>query len=601
MRIQLNKLARLNDEGEEKFTSLNYQKAVKKQFEDLKNQYNIPNKYTQALSYRREEYIICYICPHCGVEIYGEWIYPFLVNYLIGSKNQYHISSENQFPNAYNNTVFSQYDNDTINAFIDNCNVNYITALAEEAVYVGTLKKCPICNNDLTPEKPYAIQSLHGIPFYKKLKSFENELNFNDAGTRISPEKTISYGRVENSHISRDSFLYSPNEGFEKLKPNIDEKIKEQASCKLNNYIDSINSFISPKHLISVNLKEYISNLINLETNILSLTQRLQELYYFKIINNINVTFEENFQLYDLRLAIESQKKKLTKAKTTLTKFKNKPIEFKVHNYPPKPEYPKLLKAYFYNKRKVEKKNQELLNDYQQKILLYEEEVKRCDILNDKNERSAITRKNNRIVEYDIIVNTHSEELNNLTNELDNKQKNKCYLPTKAHGEKSLLDFEIQNAEESIKKLYNCRNELYSYNIVFEKYRNIVALSTFYEYLMSGRCETLDGVNGAYNIYENELRLNTIITKLDEIKENQFIIYNKLRDISKSLNNLNVSMQKAVSSLDTISMNTSDMNVYLDNISKNTAVIAHNSAVTAYYSKVNAELTNALGFMIALK
>jgi hypothetical protein len=136
---------------------------------------------------------------------------------------------------------------------------------------------------------------------------------------------------------------------------------------------------------------------------------------------------------------------------------------------------------------------------------------------------------------------------------------------------------------------------------VFDKYRDIVALSTFYEYLMAGRCETLDGINGAYNIYENELRLNTIITKLDEIKENQFMIYNKLRDIDNSLSTLNYTMEKAVSSLDTISKNTSDMNVYLDNISKNTAVIAHNSAVTAYYSKVNAELTNALGFMVALK
>ena len=184
--------------------------------------------------------------------------------------------------------------------------------------------------------------------------------------------------------------------------------------------------------------------------------------------------------------------------------------------------------------------------------------------------------------------------------ELKEKEKNNN-TPSKALGEKHLLDSEIKTAEETLKELFKCRNELYSYNIVFDKYRNIVALSTFYEYLMAGRCETLDGVNGAYNIYENEIRLNTIITKLDEIKENQFIIYNKLRDIDNSLSALNNTMQKAVSSLDTISKNTSDMNVYLDNISKNTAVIAHNSAVTAYYSKVNAELTNALGFIVALK
>lgn len=42
-------------------------------------------------------------------------------------------------------------------------------------------------------------------------------------------------------------------------------------------------------------------------------------------------------------------------------------------------------------------------------------------------------------------------------------------------------------------------------------------------------------------------------------------------------------------------------NEYMEHISKNSDVIAHNTAVTAYYSKVNAELTNALGYMVAFK
>ena len=36
-------------------------------------------------------------------------------------------------------------------------------------------------------------------------------------------------------------------------------------------------------------------------------------------------------------------------------------------------------------------------------------------------------------------------------------------------------------------------------------------------------------------------------------------------------------------------------------IAENMAVVAHNTAVTALYAKKNAELTNALGFMVALK
>ena len=39
----------------------------------------------------------------------------------------------------------------------------------------------------------------------------------------------------------------------------------------------------------------------------------------------------------------------------------------------------------------------------------------------------------------------------------------------------------------------------------------------------------------------------------------------------------------------------------LDIIAKNTEVTAFYSKVNAYYAKKNAELTNALGFLIALK
>ena len=79
------------------------------------------------------------------------------------------------------------------------------------------------------------------------------------------------------------------------------------------------------------------------------------------------------------------------------------------------------------------------------------------------------------------------------------------------------------------------------------------------------------------------------------------MIYRKLQSIDDFLHTLNRSFEQAVSSLQSIDSKATTMNKYLENISANTDVIAHNSAVSAYYSKVNAELTNALGFMVALK
>ena len=60
-------------------------------------------------------------------------------------------------------------------------------------------------------------------------------------------------------------------------------------------------------------------------------------------------------------------------------------------------------------------------------------------------------------------------------------------------------------------------------------------------------------------------------------------------------------MTKALTSIQGIEAQTKQMRGYLERISQNSDVIAHNTMVTAHYSKVNAELTNALGYMVAFK
>ena len=79
------------------------------------------------------------------------------------------------------------------------------------------------------------------------------------------------------------------------------------------------------------------------------------------------------------------------------------------------------------------------------------------------------------------------------------------------------------------------------------------------------------------------------------------MICSQLSEMSKALDQMNSTMSAAYGAITDIRANTNDMKTYMANISKNSKVIAHNSTVTAYYSKVNAELTNALGFMVALK
>ena len=94
---------------------------------------------------------------------------------------------------------------------------------------------------------------------------------------------------------------------------------------------------------------------------------------------------------------------------------------------------------------------------------------------------------------------------------------------------------------------------MYNLNVVFGKYRDIVALSTFYEYLVSGRCEKLEGSDGAYNLYESECRANLIISQLskviellEEIRNTQYMICDLLESIRNSLSTMNSTMNMAL-------------------------------------------------------
>ncbi len=84
-------------------------------------------------------------------------------------------------------------------------------------------------------------------------------------------------------------------------------------------------------------------------------------------------------------------------------------------------------------------------------------------------------------------------------------------------------------------------NELYSSGYIYPKYRNLPALTSIYEYLVTGRCDELSGPHGAYNLYEDEVRKDTIISKLsdvvanlEKIRGNQYMLYECIRDIQDS-------------------------------------------------------------------
>ena len=137
----------------------------------------------------------------------------------------------------------------------------------------------------------------------------------------------------------------------------------------------------------------------------------------------------------------------------------------------------------------------------------------------------------------------------------------------------SVMDLKIAETDGLLTKLYELDE-------IYPKYRNLPALTSIYEYLVTGRCDSLTGPHGAYNLYEDELRkdtvisqLNTVIENLEKIKQNQYMLYQQIKEIQK---------------------NTSVIASELKQIKGYTVQIAQLTALNTYYAGLNERNTRIM-------
>lgn len=155
-------------------------------------------------------------------------------------------------------------------------------------------------------------------------------------------------------------------------------------------------------------------------------------------------------------------------------------------------------------------------------------------------------------------------------NIIERNKKNRQFINRKI----DILKQELYKLDASYSQTQNILNMYYSKNIIYRKYRDIVAISSFYEYLESGRCTCLEGHEGAYNIYENELMQKIIISKLDDIidrldiiQRNQYKLYSAISDSNKKAKQLSCELERTANSL--------------QNIETNSALTAYNTELLA--------------------
>ena len=102
-------------------------------------------------------------------------------------------------------------------------------------------------------------------------------------------------------------------------------------------------------------------------------------------------------------------------------------------------------------------------------------------------------------------------------------------------------------------------------------------------------------------MYARPVNISFQVKSIYQSKKNQFTIYNELREVNANLNSLSSSMSEAIDSIHSIEKENKRKNERLDTISHNTAVTAYYSKINAYYSKKTAETSQAIGWLVALK
>jgi len=190
-----------------------------------------------------------------------------------------------------------------------------------------------------------------------------------------------------------------------------------------------------------------------------------------------------------------------------------------------------------------------------------------------KAQETARSEKERKKKNYDSCVRAYHIALENYNcdkKELERRYQERCAEIKTQHEEylqkTNRHNLVAKNNNDALDSLQNkltvifltmktTLDQIYDVDVVYPKYCNLIAVASFYEYLDSGRCDELEGKDGAYNIFELELRLDRIIYELDlinvnlsQIQKNQYRLYCEMvqvnRNISKLTENIRVGLNQ---------------------------------------------------------
>lgn len=238
---------------------------------------------------------------------------------------------------------------------------------------------------------------------------------------------------------------------------------------------------------------------------------------------------------------------------------------------------------------------------YEEAMLQYEKECKKID------ENNAIIRKENTKLwnhkkrKYDEWVEKEKADylIYSQQYDADVSTKRRIY-----EQELDVAQLKLSEVESMLKTLYSMR--INGIVCIHPNYQGLVPVTVIYGYFDTGRCSSLRGYEGAYNLYEDERIKGIIINQLDDIKKeletlNATMTYVAIAiaGCEKQLDTLNRNMENLIAETSRMNSNftetmhemNSNMISYHQNMDDYAKQIEVNTANSAYYSEVGAKMS----------
>ena len=466
---------------------------------------------------------------------------------------------------------------------------------------------CPVCGGNCHMWKKWKM--LDGYQFWRDEKietTFVTRLNNKQLNKAdYLEELKKKKGFIEAIDRQKAYYKEHDDETGEKEYENYTQSIEQDVICE---------SAVPAENIIPEKIKKsadllckYLFNSLQLEQNIYMLDKRMKILFRNLPGAQREVRYRKYNSQVELTDGIEEEKQKLESrideiAGYSYDDFGLEPLPLPVKPTAPfKPDEPRYEKPGLFNKKKVLAQNAVLEELYKDALKRYEERMAAYRLGLEKYEkeypevikRNEELEKELELQKENLIQQAKSESESKIAQIKENNENGDSF--PEVFAEQFTAD-ELQLAKDTYKQLLIARERYYLPDVIFAKYRDMAAIATMYEYLKSGRCVSLEGPNGAYNLYETELRANAVISKLDvviakldKIKNNQYVLYSTMKSIDSKLSRIDRKMDEACASLRNISTNTTT-------IKENTEVISYNTAKTAFYSEMTAAISAAMLF-----